>query len=470
MNNMKEQVIMKKMKLFAASAILAAGLLGACQSGPANLSGEIKGYKGGAIECLIPSGLDMLADSVSVGDDGMFTYIRDYPEGQEIWLMAEDAKGYVRLYLKNGDKQHVVLSAGADSIYGSCDAAFSGDSKASEYLRAYDKEFGNFGKWSFGKAKSYATFKDFQAALKEAVVKLETQLKATRDKNFIDKQTKNLEKQQTTLPFRFALGKKIASMSAETDEDFVDFAEKIDYNDMENAKNHLVDMYINWYLSCHSESVQKQGAQYFSVLKQRVSNQEVIDYVADVYIDMYLGDGADADLESTFEAYKQTTSNQDKVKQLTPQYESLKKLLPGKVAPDFDLSDTAGKTVRFSEVIGKGKIVYLDIWATWCGPCCAEIPYMEKLAEHYKGHSKIEIMSISIDENLKKWKKKLDADKPIWRQFVTPEGFKSTLCKEFHINGIPRFMLFDKDGKILNLNAPRPSDKEIISYLDRQMK
>lgn len=105
---------MKKIKLFAASAILATGLLGACQSGPATLSGEVKGYNGGAIECMLPSDSSMQTDSVSIGDDGTFTYTRDFPDGQEIWLVAEDAKGFVRLYLKNGDKQHVVLSASAD--------------------------------------------------------------------------------------------------------------------------------------------------------------------------------------------------------------------------------------------------------------------------------------------------------------------------------------------------------------------
>lgn len=461
---------MKRIKLFTASAILATGLLGACQSGPATLSGEVKGYKGGAIECMLLSENGVQNDSVSINEDGTFTYIHDYPNGQEIWLVAEDAKGFVRLYMKNGNKQHVVLSASADSINGRCDVVYSGDSKPSEFLGEYDKEFGYYGKWALDKADDYANFKDFQAELNGVVTRLETQLNGTGDKDFIAKQKKNIETQRTTLPFRFALGNKIASVSANTDKEFVDFAEKIDYNNMESAKNNLVDLYVSWYQSCHPDSQQGKGAQYFSILKQRVSDQSVIDFVADAYISRYIQDGADADLESTFEAYKQITKNQEKVKELMPKYEGLKKLLPGNIAPDFDLKDTAEKAVRFSEVIGKGKVVYLDIWATWCGPCCAEIPYMEKLAEHYKGNSKIEIMSISLDENLNNWKKKLEADRPAWKQFVTPNGLKSGLCKEYQITGIPRFMLFDKDGKIIDLNAPRPSDKEIINYLDRQLK
>ena len=180
--------------------------------------------------------------------------------------------------------------------------------------------------------------------------------------------------------------------------------------------------------------------------------------------------GADAYLTATFEAYQQTTSNQEKIKEFKTKCDDIGKLLPGNTAPDFAVNDVKGNSLKFSDIIGKGKVVYMDVWATWCGPCCAEIPYMEKLTEHYAGNSKIEIISISIDEKQDKWKKKLEADKPEWKQFIVPDGFKSDLCKEYKISGIPRFMLFDKDGKILNINAPRPSDANIINYLDSQLK
>lgn len=180
--------------------------------------------------------------------------------------------------------------------------------------------------------------------------------------------------------------------------------------------------------------------------------------------------GADAYLPTTLEIYQQTTSNQKKVEEYKEMSKEITRLLPGNAAPDFAVKDINGKSLKFSDIIGKGKAVYMDIWATWCGPCCAEIPFMEKLAEHYAGNSKIEIISISIDEKQDKWKKKLEADKPEWRQFIVPDGFKSELCREYKISGIPRFMLFDKDGKIINVNAPRPSDDSIISYLDSQLK
>ena len=95
---------------------------------------------------------------------------------------------------------------------------------------------------------------------------------------------------------------------------------------------------------------------------------------------------------------------------------------------------------------------------------------MEKLYEHYKNNKDIELISISLDTNKNKWLNKLKEDKPKWRQFICPDNFNSQLCKNYDIDAIPRFLFFDKDGRILSLNAPRPSDERIIKYIDENLK
>ena len=143
-------------------------------------------------------------------------------------------------------------------------------------------------------------------------------------------------------------------------------------------------------------------------------------------------------------------------------------MMPGAPAIDFEMTDVNGKKCHLSDF--KGKAVYIDVWATWCGPCCMEIPYMEKLVKHYAKNKKIEFLSISLDENQKKWKKKLAADKPEWKQFICPDNFQSTLCQEYDIDGIPRFLFFDKKGRIISLDAPRPSSSKIIEYINQHIK
>lgn len=462
---------MVKLKIYKlASIALVLGIMGACKPIPATLTGEIKDYRGGMTECMIKTDTDVIEDSLQMNADGTFSYTRDFPEGAEIWLTSEDAQGFVRLYLKNGDKQHVILTASADSIYGRCDVTFNGDTKSSEYLWAFDHEFGSLTKWTVGEAGKYQSFKEYKAAIDATADQLRTQLEATKDKKFIAYEQKKLEKKQLAIPFRFAWAKMSNNEPTDMDMDFVEYIESLDYNTMESAKAGLINMYIKWYLSCHTDSVMTPGEQFFIVLKDKVSDQAIIDYVADSYMATYMENGADAYLESTFEAYKNTTTHQDKVEELQSLYDKIIKILPGTTASDFALQDVNDKPLKFSDVIGKGKVVYLDVWATWCGPCCAEIPHVEALVKHYAGNPNIEFVSVSLDDNVAKWKNKLKADKPEWRQFITTDGMKSDLCKEYQINGIPRFMLFDKAGKIITTNAPRASDSEIQNYLDNAIK
>lgn len=461
---------MKRINSILLTVGLASVAFVSCKPGSATLTGEIKDYKAAGVECMLITDSAFVQDSVDIAEDGSFVYSRDFPEGAEIWFVSEDARGFLRLYLKNGDKQHIVLAANADSIIGRCEVTFSGDTKATEYFRAFDKDFANPTKWTLKEAAGYQSFKSFKAALDSVVGKLATQLEATGDKCFITKEEKKLKDKILFTSFNYMRGRQQAGLPTDEDKDFLTFVESIDYNDMENAKNRLTDMYINWYQASHPDSTSGAGVQYLTILKKRVSNQEVIDYMADSYMASYMEGGADAYLPATLEAYQQTTSNQENVEKYKEMSKELIQLLPGNAAPDFAIKDVKGNSLKFSDIIGKGKMTYMDVWATWCGPCCAEIPFMEKLAEHYGGNPKIEIISISIDEKQDKWKKKLEADKPEWRQFIVPDGFKSALCQEYKINGIPRFMLFDKDGKIINVNAPRPSDNSIIDYLDSQLK
>lgn len=458
---------MRKMHQMLATAAIILCAFSACKSGPGTLTGEIKDYKGAEIECMLVTDSAFTPDSVTVSEDGTFIYTRDLPEGAEIWIGSEDVSGYIRTYLKNGDKQHIVLSASADSIYSRCAVTFGGDTKAPEYLLAFDKELGNPMKWV---PEEGTPFKTFKANLDAAAEKLKAQLKTTGDSHFIAKEEKKLKHAVLATVFGFIRNKVISKQPADEDKNFVDFVESIDYNDMDIAKGQLVNMYIFWYQACHPDTTTGRSVRFLTILKQRVSNQEVIDYLANNYMESYMNEGADAYLPQVLEVYEKITTSTENVEKYKAMSRNLAKLLPGSMAPDFPIKDIKGNVTKFSDFIGKGKVVYLDVWATWCGPCCAEIPYMEKVAKHYAGNSKIEIISVSLDEKADKWKKKLETDKPQWKQFIAPEGMKSELCKEYKINGIPRFMLFDKEGKIITTNALRPSDENIIGYLDNQLK
>lgn len=137
----------------------------------------------------------------------------------------------------------------------------------------------------------------------------------------------------------------------------------------------------------------------------------------------------------------------------------------GAIAFDFNYENYKGGSTRLSSL--KGKYVYIDIWATWCGPCLQEIPFLQEVEKKYHGKN-IEFVSISIDEMDKKikWKEMVATRNMGGIQLIADKAWESEICTSLSVTGIPRFVLIDTEGKILNANAPRPSDQELITILD----
>lgn len=138
----------------------------------------------------------------------------------------------------------------------------------------------------------------------------------------------------------------------------------------------------------------------------------------------------------------------------------------GGQAADFTYPDVNGKMVSLSDF--KGKVVLVDVWATWCGPCRGEIPHLKKLEEEMHGKDVV-FLGVSVDE---------EKDKQKWIEFINKEGLKgvqvlasgwSKIAQDYKINGIPRFMVFDRQGKIVSVDAPRPSKPELKKMLEEAL-
>lgn len=138
----------------------------------------------------------------------------------------------------------------------------------------------------------------------------------------------------------------------------------------------------------------------------------------------------------------------------------------GRTVPDFVFIDLADKAHSLADY--RGKYVFIDTWATWCAPCKYEIPFLEELLEAYRDKN-IVFMSVSFDseEDRDKWKNMVRKNDMKGLQFIMEENWESDFAKFFIIRSIPRFILIDKEGKIVNSNMPTPSQKaEIHKILD----
>lgn len=140
----------------------------------------------------------------------------------------------------------------------------------------------------------------------------------------------------------------------------------------------------------------------------------------------------------------------------------------GKTAADFTYPDVNGKMVSLSDF--KGKVVLVDVWATWCAPCRGEIPYLKRLEKEMKGKGVVFIgVSLDVEKDKEKWKDMLKKEGLEGVQLFAG-GFKSKIAADYKIQGIPRFMVFDKAGNIVAFNAPRPSDPKLKDLLEKTLK
>lgn len=129
--------------------------------------------------------------------------------------------------------------------------------------------------------------------------------------------------------------------------------------------------------------------------------------------------------------------------------------------PEVTLEKPDGTNVKLSEHYGK--VLYIDFWATWCGPCVKETPHMEKLAERYKGDDRIEFISISTDDNVEAWRQKVEKDNPFWPQYRIDRKTGASFMSSINLKTIPRFLLVLPNGKIYDIDAHRPSEIEAVT-------
>ena len=116
-----------------------------------------------------------------------------------------------------------------------------------------------------------------------------------------------------------------------------------------------------------------------------------------------------------------------------------------------------------------GKVVLVDVWATWCGPCRKEVPYLVKLEKEMEGKDVV-FIGVSVDEkkDYQKWLDVLDQEGLAGEQLFA--GGWAQIVKDYKIKGIHRFMVFDREGKVVTINAPRPSDPELKKLLLKLLK
>ena len=137
-----------------------------------------------------------------------------------------------------------------------------------------------------------------------------------------------------------------------------------------------------------------------------------------------------------------------------------KNFMIGAVAPDFEQATPEGESMKLSDL--RGKVVLVDFWASWCGPCRKENPHVVKLYDKYKAKG-FDVMGVSLDKTKDRWVNAIEKDDLRWNHVSDLKGWSNEVAKQYSVRSIPHTLLLDKDGKILarNLRAKQLEAKLI---------
>jgi len=252
----------------------------------------------------------------------------------------------------------------------------------------------------------------------------------------------------------------------EVSEKFSKFDEKMD---LDNESNFLFSIeYQDIVMRKFFDNIKGDGRSLISAkdaipeikaLKSQSIKNRLIQYgISDINIE-------NANYENIYNEFISIT-NDPKIKEsLTTNYNNTKALEIGKPSPTFNFENQKGGKTSLESL--KWKYVYIDVWATWCGPCRQEIPSLQKVEEQFQGKNII-FVSISIDnvKDREKWSNLVNEKHLGGIQLLADKEWDSKFIKEYNIQGIPRFILIDTNGNILNAQAPRPSDPKLIELLN----
>lgn len=204
-----------------------------------------------------------------------------------------------------------------------------------------------------------------------------------------------------------------------------------------------------------------------TVARGEITNPFILSYFDYTITSSILSKAKDtALLNKYYNEYITRASRKDYITEINKIYNNAISFSDNMPAPSFSYKNVAGKSISLESL--RGKYVYIDVWATWCVPCKAEIPHLKLLEETYRNKN-LEFVSISVDEqkNVNKWKKFTRENGLMGTQLMTDDAFESPFIKKMSINSIPRFILIDPDGKLISANALRPSDNELKILLNK---
>lgn len=287
-------------------------------------------------------------------------------------------------------------------------------------------------------------------------------------KSFVEQEEKSLyfqyllSIQNFKNTYKYNLGKEITPSKL-----FYKELEGLALNDMSDYKTQPYYYYL--VNSIWSARIEEENSFQKKELKFRqIKDNEVLN---DVFVGFYSKISGDINkAEDYYNLIKKYSNSDSFIAAAKEKLDELSSSLnKGDESTSFAYENVEGKKVKLEDF--KGKLIYIDVWATWCAPCKKQIPYLKKLEKHFSGQN-IVFISISVDKKRarKSWEKMVKNEGLEGIQLFADNSFDSEFIKAYGISSIPRFIIIDQDGKVYDPKAPRPSYDKTKLLLESLLK
>jgi len=408
---------------------------------------------------------------IDIGSDGSILDTLDISESGFYKLLL--GREYASMYLKKGDSIHVKLDAknfDESIIYSGSRAA------ENNYLAQKVRDDQSV------KANSVAFYsadeEEFKSQVSEITDKNQTALEAIKnaDKDFLVTEKQNLVYDEYALiqSYEQSHAYFTKNQGFEVSDNFIpETLKNLVYDDAaayENSssykqmafQNTMNDMFET--IGNDISSIKAEDLKPIQEIEIPALKNDII-----AYLSGFLISPANENMKSIYELFAENTTDEEIMKNLKENYNKNKNLMKGMPSPKFaNYENHAGGQTSLDDL--KGKYVYVDVWATWCGPCIREIPSLKEVEKNFSGQN-IEFVSTSIDnvKDHEKWKNMVDDKDLGGTQLFADNNWQSEFVQDYGIQGIPRFILIDPNGNIVSADAPRPSDPKLTALLQSEL-
>ncbi|GIJ93409.1 TlpA family protein disulfide reductase [Capnocytophaga stomatis] len=431
----------------------------ACEKKEANIiiSGKIKNHNGGNFHLI--GGND--EKNLKINPDGSFS---DTLSKSSYYTIFNETGFYVPLYLEQGDRLNIEV----DFSQVPAEVKFSGkDTIASAYLRDKTKLDGDMqAEFSDLFSKNLDEFKTSLADVNNKYANFLANYKGLSD-NFVSAEKKSIEYSNLHLKSAYSrVHQSLTGNNIESPAEFEEELAKINYDNAEDFE--LYSGYVrlltdNFYSKLDSnDSNWGDLADYVRSLKSENIKKHLSEILAQ---GLSAGNSSEVN-EKILSVVKEFSKKEDLIKESEAKISLFQNIAPGKPSPTFDFENFAGGKTSLEKL--KGKLVYIDIWATWCIPCMNEMPALQELEKEYHGKD-VAFVSISIDQDKQKWIDFQSTKKPSGIQLYAESEAERAFSDAYGIKSIPRFILIDKNGNIISADAPRPSNPIIKELINKNL-